>query len=544
MSTLPIFISAFVVNAAWQVPVVALCSAVALRVGRPVARVAHSAWTGALLVSVIAPMVTAVAVRRAELLQASVTLGGDDALSDLPALRPQLQDSLLLRLLHQHLSHGLQPFIFHLDVRASVWITWMWTAVTLMLLGRLLIAFLRMRRLVAASVLAPASVPGMQLLKQQCDARGMALPRVRISGSVAGPALAGIVRPTLLLPSTALTVWSTADLEATFAHELAHLRRRDPLRHAFIEAAAVPVLFHPVAVWMAHRVRQTREMACDADASHAFGSAARYARALLHVAERVGLQPAAPLGLGLFSNQGTMEERMNAILRTPQPQTNRAVRLGTCAALLAVAVAAVGMVQVQPALAAQNVASIASSSQGRTSFTVSSAPALPQSPEVQAAEPPAQAATARPKKTPAATLEASTSAAPAPQRYFQLPNGTTVMAHTEPLPGPAKGTMTVYEDVKTLKISTDVLNGNSLTKVLPVYPPQAKKDGIEGDVVLHILVDKDGQVVNLSLLSTPDQSLSDAALNAVQQGTYRPYLLNGQPIAVESTVTVHFSNSK
>ena len=96
---------------------------------------------------------------------------------------------------------------------------------------------------------------------------------------------------------------------------------------------------------------------------------------------------------------------------------------------------------------------------------------------------------------------------------------------------------------KQLSVSTDVMAGNLLNKVLPVYPAEAKKAKIQGTVVLDAVIGKDGKVENLRVLSGPNQ-LQRSALDAVRQWTYKPYLLNGDPIEVKTTVNVVYSLGK
>ena len=91
-----------------------------------------------------------------------------------------------------------------------------------------------------------------------------------------------------------------------------------------------------------------------------------------------------------------------------------------------------------------------------------------------------------------------------------------------------------------LSVSADVMAGNLVNKVLPVYPADARKARIQGTVVLQAVVGKDGNVENLRVISGPSQ-LQQSALDAVRFWTYKPFLLNGDPIEVKTTVNVNFS---
>jgi protein TonB len=93
-----------------------------------------------------------------------------------------------------------------------------------------------------------------------------------------------------------------------------------------------------------------------------------------------------------------------------------------------------------------------------------------------------------------------------------------------------------------VRVSTGVAAGLLIRKVTPNYPPLAKQARIQGQVVLQAEISKDGTIQNLQLISGHPM-LAPAAIEAVKQWRYKPYLLNGEPVAVETTVLVNFSLS-
>jgi protein TonB len=93
-----------------------------------------------------------------------------------------------------------------------------------------------------------------------------------------------------------------------------------------------------------------------------------------------------------------------------------------------------------------------------------------------------------------------------------------------------------------IRISGGVTKGLLIHRVEPTYPPLARAARIQGDVVLSAVIDANGQITNLQLVSGHPM-LVPAALSAVRQWRYKPYLLNGQPVEVETTVTVIFTLS-
>jgi protein TonB len=82
--------------------------------------------------------------------------------------------------------------------------------------------------------------------------------------------------------------------------------------------------------------------------------------------------------------------------------------------------------------------------------------------------------------------------------------------------------------------------GDLVRKVLPVYPPLARTARIQGQVVLQAVISKQGAIENLKLLAGHPM-LVPAAIEAVRQWRYRPYLLNNDPVEVETQITVNFS---
>jgi protein TonB len=88
-----------------------------------------------------------------------------------------------------------------------------------------------------------------------------------------------------------------------------------------------------------------------------------------------------------------------------------------------------------------------------------------------------------------------------------------------------------------VRVSSGVMMGLILNKVWPVYPQEAIDAKVNGAVVMMAKIDKEGKIVDLKVISGP-QMLRDAMLAAVRQWTFKPYLLNGQPVFVQTTITI------
>jgi protein TonB len=91
-----------------------------------------------------------------------------------------------------------------------------------------------------------------------------------------------------------------------------------------------------------------------------------------------------------------------------------------------------------------------------------------------------------------------------------------------------------------VRVSQGVTEGLLVHKVTPSYPPLARQARIQGSVVLAALIGKDGTIQNLKVVSGHPM-LTSAALESVKQWKYRPYFLNGEPVEVDTQITVNFT---
>ncbi len=101
---------------------------------------------------------------------------------------------------------------------------------------------------------------------------------------------------------------------------------------------------------------------------------------------------------------------------------------------------------------------------------------------------------------------------------------------------------TSQDFAQRVRVSSGVSTGLLVTKVQPQYPDDAKRARVQGQVVLQALIDKNGDVEKLTLVSG-HPLLVPAAIEAVKQWKYKPYLLNGEPVKVETQIVVNFQLS-
>jgi TonB family protein len=79
------------------------------------------------------------------------------------------------------------------------------------------------------------------------------------------------------------------------------------------------------------------------------------------------------------------------------------------------------------------------------------------------------------------------------------------------------------------------------THTAPIYPPQGMQSRMQGSVVLYALISRKGDISDLEIVSSPDPSLTAAAMDSVRKWKYEPPLLNGKPVETETTITVNFN---
>jgi protein TonB len=102
--------------------------------------------------------------------------------------------------------------------------------------------------------------------------------------------------------------------------------------------------------------------------------------------------------------------------------------------------------------------------------------------------------------------------------------------------------MTDPTPVKRIRVASRVAEANLIHDVAPTYPPEAGRTRVEGTVVLLTVIGKDGTVQDVRVESGLP-ILAQAAIDAVKQWRYKPYLLNGEPVEVASRITINFTLS-
>jgi TonB family protein len=101
----------------------------------------------------------------------------------------------------------------------------------------------------------------------------------------------------------------------------------------------------------------------------------------------------------------------------------------------------------------------------------------------------------------------------------------------------------IEEEIKPnqVVVASGVMADLKISGVNPNYPETSKRNHVSGAVILKARIGTDGRIHSLRVISTPDADLAIASLAAVRQWTYKPYLLNGEPVEINTQVTVNFA---
>jgi TonB family protein len=375
---------------------------------------------------------------------------------------------------------------------------------------------------------------------------------------VAMPLTWGVLKPIVLLPGKA-GEWTANRVRMVLSHELSHAARYDWIMQIAAELARGFYWFHPLA-WMAARnLRQESERACDDSVLNCGIEASEYATQLLDLARTLE-NPSRDWSTALaIARPSYLERRFTAMLN---PSVDRR-RLSRGAGILSV-VAALCLVLPLAALSVpgqnqsgkvsgtihdpsgtgvRNATVILTDRKSNTAvMTASDAEGNFRFNALPAGEYEMKVVKRgfETYRAPQLTLEpgrdlsqnSTLEIAAVMEEVDVVPEGTV-----KPLPESEKGAKP-----SRLRLGGEVQASKLVNKVMPVYPASAKTAGVQGTVILHAVIGMDGRPLSLRVMNNHiDPELARAAIEAVSQWRYRPTLLNGEPIEIDTTIMVNFS---
>jgi GWxTD domain-containing protein len=219
--------------------------------------------------------------------------------------------------------------------RSLPWVLAAWLTGTTLLLCRLNIGLIVARRMRSIAT-EPVGIELQRIFHDLSRRLGVVRPvSVMNSALVQVPTVIGWLRPAVLLPVECLTGLSTIQIEAIFAHELAHIRRHDYLVSVFQSIVEAILFYHPAVWWVSEQVRREREDCCDDLAVKISGDSLAYAKALSFLEERRGSSPAVALG----ANGGVLAMRIKRLLGYKEPPAYSWFTVATLCALVVAAAA-------------------------------------------------------------------------------------------------------------------------------------------------------------------------------------------------------------
>jgi beta-lactamase regulating signal transducer with metallopeptidase domain len=175
---------------------------------------------------------------------------------------------------------------------------------------------LRLRGIVKAAHPAPPSLQAR--LEAAASRLGLRRPpALLVTEALESPALAGTVRPVILLPAWLVEEGTSRQIDWALGHELVHQKMLDPLASAVRSLLRILFFFHPLAWWVGNRWEEAAERACDRALVSSREEAACYAERLYEMLAKAAARRRVALASGLFATRTQIGQRIAALLRDP-----------------------------------------------------------------------------------------------------------------------------------------------------------------------------------------------------------------------------------
>ncbi len=376
--------------------------------------------------------------------------------------------------------------------------------------------------------------------------------------SLAMPLTCGLVRPVIILPKGAAK-WPEDRRRIVLSHELAHIARHDWFLQICAELSRALYWFHPLVWLAAAQLRHESERAADDVVLLSGVAPSLYASQLLDLArtlEHSGRAWSTALAIARPSN---LERRFAAMLNPSVNRRHLSIRTKFLIPFLALTLllplaalrltaqnragktsrsihdpSGAGVLNATIVMSNHDANTIDMTTTNREgNFSFQSLPAGKY--ELQVYKPGFQ------------TFRQSDLSLDAGREFtavFTLEVGA-ITEHVMVVPDNAAKPSVVEKTngkPSRLQLGGSIEAAKLVTKVQPVYPESAKSAGVQGTVVLHAVIGLDGKPLSLRIMNSQvDPDLARSAVEAVSQWRYTPTLLNGDPIEVDTTITVNYS---
>jgi TonB family protein len=305
----------FVLNAVWQVALIALFAFLCARLMRRTpARLQHRIWVAALMVSLFVPAWSCALRFKDQHLEESnrrqpmsaraapVELVEYETVESQPQSPGHNEGSKLRAPVHLNRNLGSALIILYCGF-------------LLYQIARLLRAWRRTRAIVRqAYSFQPREF--LAVIIERClkivNARDV---RFLASALISVPITAGVLKPTVILPAPLLAANDHDLLTSAIGHELVHVSRRDYLLNLIYELVSLPLSFHPAARLIRANIKRTRELCCDERVANELVNSRQYARSLVRLLGAMPLNERMDTTIGI-NESDNLEERIMSLLST------------------------------------------------------------------------------------------------------------------------------------------------------------------------------------------------------------------------------------
>jgi beta-lactamase regulating signal transducer with metallopeptidase domain/cell division septation protein DedD len=322
----------FLLNALWQIPIVALISALLCRMMRNgPARHRHAIAVTALIASLALPLASIRTSEPGAPMELTVNLAPQPGVA-MPVAAAKTV-AVPARTPNPDRRAVSFPRMF---AALALWAYGLFLVFRVVLLVRAWVRTERIRDSAGARELPPA----VERVWTRClNVFGVKGVELSFSKEIPSPITAGVRRRDIVLPEAMRAETSQDVLTTAIGHEMAHVARRDFGFSLFYELLYVPVSFHPAAWVIRRAIEQTREMACDELVTSKLMDAGAYARSIVNIAAAMTALENAGYTLGVFDGN-ILEDRIRRLLERPAANLRRA-RLLLATGLGTLAVSAV-----------------------------------------------------------------------------------------------------------------------------------------------------------------------------------------------------------
>jgi TonB family protein len=360
------------------------------------------------------------------------------------------------------------------------------------------------------------------------------------------PGLWRVWRPVIVLPESMANLLDDDELEAIMLHEMIHIERRDNLIGHFQLGLCALLWFHPLVWFLSRKLFDEREQACDERVMQVCGAPEAYASSILKVVRFCfGWRTAGAIGAASGNNLRRRIENImsngNANRRAGRASRMLAASLAGLALFFIVCAGFYSRPYAVSAVAAEK-SSLASSASEWYATSVTQPDGTQTSKRIKIVSPPpppAEPVIAEPPAPPSAStlptvhLGPTRSTPPAPPLQPSQPATPPTPPTEEQAEKPDK-----HKPPKD-KPREKTEKGELIEAPPPVYPEEAKKQKIEGTVVVTITIGNDGNVIYAKAKSGPE-ALYVAAETAASRARFKPATINGKPAKVAAAMTYNF----